>query len=370
MTQLDLRFACIAAVLLIGAELVSAASPITDLGTLGGDSHAYGINDAGVIVGSSSVGKDGRAGRTHAFIYRGSGPMKDLGTLGGKFSSANKINQRGDVVGGSDTADDHRHAFLYSGSGPMKDLGTLGGSISFAAAINNRGDIAGNSTNGKKMDRAFRYSAGQMQDLGSLSGLFSHGTDINNTGVVVGWSSSGSGAHAFRYRGPGPMEDLGTLGGTQSAANGINNHGVIVGRSALKGDRITHAFRYSGSGPMKELDSLNPSGDSEALQINDNGIIVGTAQAADLGHRAVLWLADDTIVNLDAWLDQAAAEAGRQWTLILALDVNSAGMVVGWGTVDVNKDGAVDKMRAFLLDARTIVDKQGNRHIKDFQWPR
>ena len=59
---------------------------LTDLGTLGGGySFAYGINDAGQVVGDSTTA----AGPDHAFITGPNGVgMTDLGTLGGDFSSA------------------------------------------------------------------------------------------------------------------------------------------------------------------------------------------------------------------------------------------------------------------------------------------
>jgi hypothetical protein len=41
------------------------------------------------------------------------GTMTDLGTLGGSFSFASAINERGQVVGASDTAADESHAILW-----------------------------------------------------------------------------------------------------------------------------------------------------------------------------------------------------------------------------------------------------------------
>ncbi|SCY31568.1 probable extracellular repeat, HAF family [Nitrosospira sp. Nl5] len=43
--------------------------------------------------------------------------MTDLGTLGGHFSSAHAINDAGQVVGGSDTAEGSRHAFMTGPNG-------------------------------------------------------------------------------------------------------------------------------------------------------------------------------------------------------------------------------------------------------------
>ena len=68
----------------------------------------------------------------------------DLGTLGGTFSFAGAINERGQVVGYSETASGEIHAFLWH-QGVMTDLGTLGGTISQAFTINERGQVVGNS---------------------------------------------------------------------------------------------------------------------------------------------------------------------------------------------------------------------------------
>jgi probable HAF family extracellular repeat protein len=49
----------------------------------------------------------------HAFLYS-DGKMTDLGTLGGKESVAFGINDAGQIVGWADNANGYAHAFLYS----------------------------------------------------------------------------------------------------------------------------------------------------------------------------------------------------------------------------------------------------------------
>jgi probable HAF family extracellular repeat protein len=70
--------------------------------------------------------------------------MRDLGTLGGRTSDAIAINERGQIIGSSYTANGGEHAFVWEGA-KMKKLASLGRVLRTAVAINNRGQIAGSS---------------------------------------------------------------------------------------------------------------------------------------------------------------------------------------------------------------------------------
>jgi probable HAF family extracellular repeat protein len=149
---------------------------------------------------------------SHAFLWR-KGVMRDLGTLDdGNNSDANAINNKGQVVGVSETSSNPDpelnfppvHGFLWD-KGVLTDLHTLGGKLSWALGINNQGQIAGVSTvPGDLLVEAFLWDNGVLTDLGTLPGdnqsaanaVRNHGNDNDATSekneaktIVVGVSA-------------------------------------------------------------------------------------------------------------------------------------------------------------------------------------
>ena len=110
------------------------------------NSYANSISGGGVAVGSF-VDSDGYL---HAAEY-GDGSAVDLGTLGGSQSAAYGIDDAGDIVGYSYIANNTAtHAFLYANN-VMVDLNDLlpiasGWTITAAYGINSSGEIIGQGT--------------------------------------------------------------------------------------------------------------------------------------------------------------------------------------------------------------------------------
>ena len=132
--------------------------------------------------------------------------MRDLGTLGGTYSFAEALNDKGEVIGGANTADDQAfHAFLWK-RGTMTDLGTVAGDgCSFALSINSKGQVVGQS-----------------------------------------FECFGGAAHAFLWEKGGPAIDLNTLvpagaGMTLTTATFIGEGGEITGQAVLDTGE-EHAF--------------------------------------------------------------------------------------------------------------------------------
>jgi probable HAF family extracellular repeat protein len=252
---------------------------IRDLGTLPGGSfsEAHAINDRGQLVGRSGTLSGGiRAVRWQAAV------AIDLGVLpGGNYSEAYNINNKGQIIGaslttgpGCDTAwfATCHHAFLWE-EGIMTPLRPLGGPFSLAYGINDRGQVVGLSTTSPSGDyHAVMWTReGEITDLGTLPGdTFGHANAIDDRGRVVGWSS-GETTRAFVWEN-GVMFELGTLNGLFSAAVDINKHGLIVGIGDDSGARPPVMWSRDG---VTALPLLPDAYFGEVGRANDRGVVVG-----------------------------------------------------------------------------------------------
>jgi probable HAF family extracellular repeat protein len=322
------------------------------LGTLGGTfSQAGGLNNRGSVAGFSTLPGDQSV---HAFLEQ-QGVMTDLGTLGGPNSFTSEdypLNDSDAVTGYSDTPtpDPNGEDVCGLGShlvclpfvwqkGVMTALPLLGGNNGIAAEINNRGQIVGTSETPNPdptcslfflQIQAVVWQGGHVKELPPFPGD-PDGTAnaINDKGQAVGGTGCATGTlHAVLWQN-GTVTDLGNLGGTGGNVGfDINNRGQVVGQSDLPGDTAHHAFLWTEDNGMQDLGTLPGLPVSLANGINNKGQVVGFSQDANgdtLSSVPFIWQ-DGVLTDLNTLIPP-----NSPLFLLEALGINDRGQIAGYG---------------------------------------
>ena len=303
--------------LLISSQLTAQELPqqkgalpytVTDLGTLGGRfSVAFSINDKGWVDGTSTLPGDQNQ---HAFLWK-KGRMIDLGTLGGPNSSATfPLNESGELPGAAEisTPDplgeefcdflgftDHLVClpFLWR-NGVMTPLPMLGGNNGSANEINNRGQVVGSAENAT-LDPTCQTSTLQMKP--------------------VLWEE-------------GNIEELPTFpGDLDGSAAAINDQSQAVGFSGtgVCANEFLHAVLWQ-NGTVTDLGNLGGTTGSNPQDINNQSQVVGVSN-----------LPGDSTSHAFFWQNGAMTDLGTLPGdfLSYAGSINSYGQVVGQ-SCDIN----------------------------------
>jgi probable HAF family extracellular repeat protein len=320
-----------------GDEVMHAAlwrkGTLTDLGTLGdSDSNSavlflsksnrivVGVTETGDIDPLDEIWSCARFFPTETdqvcrgFVWE-RGEMRELPTHGGTHGFAAGANNRGLVVGWAETTEedptcnpearqflgfvgavwDTRHGDRIQELPPLPGTGD---SVSTGNAVNDRGQIVGisgicsNAVGGFSARAAVMWDDGEPIDLGNLGAqAWNTPIGINDEGTVVGFANAaGTPGNTFNER-PfiwterGGMRDLGTLpDDTRGQALGINDRGQIVGLSRVTSADNTAVIWVDGK--ITDLNELAADYDGHLLfagDINDSGVITGTARSAETG---------------------------------------------------------------------------------------
>lgn len=287
---------------------------VSDLGDLGGgDSWANYINGRGLVVGfayNPTPDPYSFYGSQYHATTWSDGKIRDLGTLGGTDSEAWTANDRNEVIGISllNTSpvppfnQPREDAFVWS-RGKMRDLGTLGGNFSTPTAINSEGQVtvlSFDSTN--QQFQSFLWCEGQKSVLSGLGGEFVEATTLNDAGISTGAATDPTNTNfiAEIWLPSGEGHSMGTIAGdTGSVGLGINNWKAIVGGSGsvtLTGNNYVHAFIWQ-HGIMKDLNTMVPANSpltlNVAYAINDRGVIAGWGTNSEGNQHAFVLVPDD-----------------------------------------------------------------------------
>ncbi|MGE5616069.1 MAG: hypothetical protein ACM3X5_04065 [Bacillota bacterium] len=281
--------------------------------------------------------------------------VTQLPSLANLGDEARGINDRGQIVGTSNVAQNYPHPVLWD-NGRVTDLLADNPAYGVANAINFSGAIAFTERSGIAV-----WQDGATKSLG----IAGEPQDINRSGDVVGYffpcGEIGCGAQRGFYYSNGVVTDIGSLGNNVTAANGVNDKGVVVGYSRLPNSSTDHAVMWK-DGVLKDLGTLGGT-NSYAVDVN-NGVILGTADAPDGVNHMVTWdinggllldygprLAGHSINdhgaivgnNLDTgkpflledgtftWLLDLPAMRAQGWTAFAPFDIDDHGSVVGIG---------------------------------------
>jgi probable HAF family extracellular repeat protein len=311
----------------------------------GNHSWSFGMNDSEEVVGMAlnavpdpfslygfTIFGSSSSTQTRAFLWEQYSGMQDLGTLGGSDAWAFFINERGQIAGNSYTNSTANPSSgfptldpFFFHHGKMIDIGTLGGVVGFVGALNNLGEVIGGSSTAENPAACYVPTAQSIEfgnpgcdpflwdrrkliDLATSTRGGSPQTSdgINDLGEIVGAATFPTQPYdAYLWR-KGYATDVGHLDGDcASEAWALNRQSQVVGDSFVCAAIFQHHAFLWENGSLVDLNSLIPLGSSLELvfatSINDRGEIAGNGvppgvspgDVFNLGHAFLLVPCDE-----------------------------------------------------------------------------
>jgi len=240
--------------------------------------------------------------------------MTDLGDLGGAHNVAVDINDAGQIIGVSTISRDANaisRAWVHDGTTltPLPLWNATAGSS--ARALSGSGDVLG--SNGTQV----LWTGGTVQNLRTTYPTLVAARDLNDAGTIVGACRVPRSIYNFAcVLNAGTTTLLDTTGYRYSSATAINHSGVVVGSRASTGRTQFGAFVWTGGSPLT-LPPLGQSTHAEAVALNDAGTVVGRSTLYS-NWRATLW-------RNGVAVDLGAVHGNASW----ALGISNGESVVG-----------------------------------------
>jgi probable HAF family extracellular repeat protein len=295
--------------------------------------------------------------------------VQDLGTLGGTFSWAQGVNNKGTVAGHAAVlGDTSQHAFLWR-KGRMTDLGTLGGPNSISLSKPNESDEVVGHSDGSFPSPDGADHCGFGTYLSCLPFLWRHGMmtplptldsngvaySINNRGQVVGNTLTSTPSVCpitpFQFKPVvwerGHPKELSAIpGDDQGYAAGINDRGQISGFSVSSDCGTLHAVLWD-KGTVADLGSLGGTV-SVATAINNLGQVPGYSSLLnDTTTHGFLW-------QKSSGMNDLGAVAGDIFSI--AWGVNDKGQVVGGSCDETGNCRGFLWQHGEITDINTLID--------------
>lgn len=325
-------------------------------------SRAYGLNDAGDVVGR--IFNEGSSRLTYhdvstqAFVWNQNDGLFILPSLSVDSEGTGwDINNSRQVSGFSQNSADNFHAVRwdYDVSKPvssvldqndfsLNDLGVVSANSqanSFGYGLNDSGYVVGSSDVGTPYPyHSFLHDTTTMHDLGTFVGdtSYSIAYDINNNGRAVGVAQSASNTYdAFYFDGTlnALQKDIARADGQWNAVT-LNDSDMIGGHVYLGDDGPDtgkYAIKYAYYWTSKDATPIALATPeelpySEIFSINSAGQMVGLMWDESRDYHAFLF---DTVNGVRDLNDLLVTEDQKDWILQYARDINDFGQIVGFG---------------------------------------
>jgi len=344
-----LAVALVAASLAIGFPVWHLCHPpalyrMTILPSLGGRwTRAHSLNDSGQVVGEEHMSADD----WRLFLWDRENGMQDLGPAAG---GPLLINNAGQVCGTMPVDPNGQEAFLWEPGKGRTMLGTLGGRMSIAEAMNNRGQIIGLSQNAAGSHGTFLWDSKMgMRPLTAPDGARCYlGSTINVSGQILVMSCKKPPAPDHWF--PLDADGLRSLDPVPADTwlSSINANSWIAGITRSSG--LPHLLLRDERGTWRRLFPMNNHG--EVTRLNDKNQIAFTESArsrwANLRDRffrprfpsdetvSYLWDPIHGRIPLDRYV--------RGMNRFRVVDLNNEGCIVGTAEAE---DGST---RSVLLE--------------------
>ena len=163
-----------------GLDVAGSVGPIDFPGASA--TVAYGINNAGEIVGYCVDS----SGNEHGFLDV-AGSFSSIDFPGASATGAYGINASGQIVGSYRDSSNNEHGFLYS-AGSFSSIDFPGAYLTISQGINDAGEIVGHYQDSNTDAPGFLDVAGTFTSLYFSPGALTEVWGINNAGEIVGWA--------------------------------------------------------------------------------------------------------------------------------------------------------------------------------------
>ena len=198
----------------VATDLITRVITGSDVQNATGEATALAVNSSGVAVGQSNLANFPSI-IWHAVEFSGGNAVNlgDLGYGGSASDEAQGINDSGVIVGTSETTAGNMDAFIWDSVHGMRDMNTVFGPTGFnviptgwtlgdATGIDDRGDIVGWGTNSGGQSRGFLIRAWSPGDANGDGKV-----DINDLTIVLAhYGQTGMGWAQGEFTGDGTVD--------------------------------------------------------------------------------------------------------------------------------------------------------------------